>query len=508
MTREWLADKMRMAVALRVTGKTGSRLIHQEGQSMRKDFYPALETAMHHALEYLRTVDERPVGPTASLETLRQRLCKQWNHDPMPAESVVNDLVKDIEGGLNNSVNARFYAWVIGGSLPSALAADWLTSTWDQNAGLYSVSPASAIIEEAVGSWLKDLFRLPVSSSFALVTGCQMAHTTCLAAARTWLLKQRGWDVERQGMSGSPQVRVFCGARHATIDRTLHLLGFGDQSVTSLQVDRAGALDAGALEAALRESHGQPAIVLLQAGDVNTGGFDDFEALIPIARQHGAWTHVDGAFGMWAAASPRFEGRVRGLERAHSWATDGHKWLNVPYDCGYAFVAEPDAHRASMSYRASYLTQQEVARDPMDWNPEFSRRARGFASYAALRELGRVGVQELVERCCDCAAQLVAGLGGLEGVEVLSTPVINQGLVTFLDPSGAVSNEWSDEVIAQIAAEGTAFFSGTTASGGRRAMRVSVSNWQTSSEDVAKTVAAVERVLTRMRQRQPVPLSS
>ena len=474
---------------------------------MRKDFYPALETAMHHALDYLRTVDERPVGPTASLETLRRRLGKEWNHDPMPAESVVNDLVRDIEGGLNNSVNARFYAWVIGGCLPSALAADWLTSTWDQNAGLYSVSPASAIIEEAVGSWLKALFRLPASSSFALVTGCQMAHTTCLAAARTWLLKRQGWDVEARGMSGSPQIRVFCGIRHATIDRALHLLGFGNQSLTTLRVDSVGALESSALEAALGEVHGQPAIVLLQAGDVNTGSFDDFEALIPIAHQYGAWVHVDGAFGMWAAASPRFEPLVRGVERAHSWATDGHKWLNVPYDCGYAFVAEPDAHRASMSYQASYLTQQDVARDPLDWNPEFSRRARGFASYAALRELGRTGVQELVERCCDCAAQLVAGLGELEGVEVLSSPIINQGLVTFPDPSGELSNEWTDEVIAEIAAEGTAFFSGTTWNG-RRAMRISVSNWQTSNEDVVKTIAAVERVLTRMRQSRQVVKSS
>lgn len=300
-------------------------------------------------------------------------------------------------------------------------------------------------------------------------------------------------------MSGSPQIRVFCGVRHATIDRTVRLLGFGDQSVTKLRVNDVGALDPSALEEALREMDGQPAIVLLQAGDVNTGGFDDFETLIPIARQYGAWTHVDGAFGMWAAASPRFEPLVRGLEQAHSWATDGHKWLNVPYDCGYAFVAEPDAHQASLSYKASYLTQQDVARDPMDWNPEFSRRARGFASYAALRELGRTGVQELVERCCDCAAQLVAGLGELEGVEVLSRPVINQGLVTFPDPSGEVSNEWNDKVIAEIAAEGTSFFSGTTTADGRRAMRISVSNWQTSSEDVIKTVAGVERVLTRMR---------
>ena len=474
---------------------------------MRKDFYPALTAAMAHSAQYLRTVDERPVGATVSLETLRRRLCKAWNHYSIPAESVVDDLVKDVEGGLNNSVNARFYAWVIGGSLPSALAADWLTSTWDQNAGLYSVSPASAIVEEAVGAWLKDLFHLPLSSSFALVTGCQMAHATCLAAARTWLLKRQGWDVERQGMSGSPRIHVFCGVRHGSIDRALRLLGLGDQSVTELAVDKVGALDPDALEGALRENEGQPAIVLLQAGDVNTGGFDNFETLIPIARKYGAWAHVDGAFGMWAAASPRFEPLVRGMEQAHSWATDGHKWLNVPYDCGYAFVAEPDAHRASMTYHASYLTQEDVARDPMDWNPEFSRRARGFASYAALRELGRAGVRELVERCYDCAAELVAGLGELEGVTVLSSPMINQGLVSFPDPSGAVSNEWNDEVIAEIAAEGTSFFSGTATLAGRRAMRISVSNWQTSHEDVVKTVAGIERVLTRMRQREAAKMN-
>ena len=471
---------------------------------MRKDFQPALEAALQQALEYLRTVDDRPVGATVSLETLRRRLCKEWNHHPMLADDVVNELAADIEGGLNNSVNARFYAWVIGGSLPSALAADWLTSTWDQNAGLYSVSPASAIVEEAVGAWLKRLFRLPSHTTFALVTGCQMAHTTCLAAARTWLLKKHGWDVEQQGMSGSPQIRVFCGERHGSIDRTLRLLGFGSQSLTELRVDSSGALEGAALEQALRDQHGQPAIVLLQAGDINTGSFDDFETLIPIARRYGAWTHVDGAFGLYATASPRYEHLVRGMDQAHSWATDGHKWLNVPYDCGYAFVAEPEAHRACMTYQASYLTHQSLTRDPMDWNPEFSRRARGFATYAALRELGRLGVQEMVERGCDCAAELVAGLGQLEGVTVLRSPVINQGLVSFPDPSGAVSNEWNDAVIAAIAAEGTAYFSGTTTKEGRRGMRVSVSNWQTSHEDVMRTVASVERVLAKMRHdRQP-----
>src|SRR5262249_20116150 len=237
---------------------------------MRKDFQPALEAALHQALEYFCTVDDRPVGATASLETLRRRLCKEWNHHPMLPGDVVNEPAADIAARLHNSLNARFYAWVIGGSLPSALAADWLTSTWDQNAGLYAVSPASAVVEEAVGLWLKSLFKLPADASFALVTGCQMAHTTFLAAARTWLLKKHGWDVEQQGMSGSPQIRVLCGERHGTIDRTVRLLGLGSQSLINVRVDSTGGLDASALENTLRELKGQPAIVHLQAGDVNT----------------------------------------------------------------------------------------------------------------------------------------------------------------------------------------------------------------------------------------------
>lgn len=461
---------------------------------MRKDFSPALETAFRRALEYLNKVDDQPVGPTATLDELRTRICKEWNERGIPAEQVVDELACDIEGGLNNSVNARFYAWVIGGSLPAALAADWLTSTWDQNAGMYSVSPASAIVEEAVGAWLIDVFRLPKETAFALVTGCQMAHTTCLAAARDFVLRRHGWDVEKQGMAGSPPIKVFCGERHTTIDRALRLLGFGDASIVTLDTNEQDQLRPSALENALRNHGGKPAIVLLQAGDVNTGGFDYFEALIPIARKYGAWTHVDGAFGMWAAASPRYDELTRGMGTAHSWACDGHKWLNVPYDCGYAFVAERDAHRASMTAQATYLTHQNEARDPLDWNPEFSRRGRGFASYAAMRELGRAGVREMVERNCDCAAAIVDGLAKLPRVDVLASPIINQGVVAFRDPAGAVSDEWNDRVIAAIAKEGTSFFSGTTFKG-RRAMRISVSNWQTDAGDVKRTIAGVERAL-------------
>ena len=463
---------------------------------MRKDFSPVLKTALQRAIDYLTAVDDQPVGPTASLEELRARICKPWESEGRDACQVIEELVESVKGGLNNSANARFYAWVIGGSLPSALAADWLTSTWDQNAGMYTVSPASAVVEEAVGEWLKDLFGLPEQTSFALVTGCQMAHATCLAAARSWLLKNQGWDVERQGMAGSPPITVVCGARHATIDRALRLLGIGDFSILTLDTDEAGGLLVDSLEVALHNLKGKPVLVLLQAGDVNTGGFDDCETLVPVVRKYNAWAHVDGAFGMWALASPKFKSLTKGIQRAHSWATDGHKWLNVPYDCGYAFVAEPEAHRASMSHQASYLMHQNAARDPLDWNPEFSRRARGFASYAALRELGRNGVREIVERNCDCAAALVEGLGRLERVEVLSPAIINQGLVAFLDPEGRASDKWNERVIAEIAGEGTSYFSGTTWRG-RRAARISVSNWQTSLEDVERTIAGVKRAMER-----------
>jgi glutamate/tyrosine decarboxylase-like PLP-dependent enzyme len=461
---------------------------------MRKDFKGVLELTLRRALEYLENVDTRPVGPTVSVDALRSRYCKPWNDQGIAASTVIDELIRDTDGALDNSVNARFYAWVIGGTLPSALAADWLTSTWDQNAGMYSVSPASAMIEEAVGEWLKDLFALPQHASFALVTGCQMAHTTCLAAARSWLLEKDGWDAERQGIAGSPAIKVFCGTRHATIDRALRLLGFGDDSLHALDETQSGSLAPAALEKALREAKGSPSLVLLQAGDVNTGGFDDFEALIPIAHKYGAWVHVDAAFGLYVAASPKYKHWLRGAEKADSWATDGHKWLNVPYDCGYAFVAHPDAHRRSMSYQAHYLSHQTEARDPLDWNPEFSRRARGFASYAALRELGRNGVREMIERNCECASSIVDGLVQLENVEVLFKPIINQGLVAFLDPSGKPSDEWNEQMIAEIVKEGTSFFSGTTWNG-RRAMRISVCNWQTSLEDVARTIEGVKRAM-------------
>ena len=395
------------------------------------DFRSSLQLALSASLRHLESLDAAPVDATASLHDLRARLGKPLAQAGVAPAEVVEELVRDVEGGLIGSAGGRFFGWVVGGAVPSSLAADWLAAAWDQNAGLYAAGPAAAVAEEVAGGWLKDILGLPASASFAFVTGCQMAHTTCLAAARHAVLARRGWDVEQAGLCGAPPIRVVTSAeRHGTIDRALRLLGLGRACVVDLPADEMGRLTPGALERALDDG---PTIVLLQAGDLNIGAYDPFAELIPIAHGRGAWVHVDGAFGLWANASPRFRHLLRGVEAADSWATDGHKWLNVPYDSGFAFVADPVAHRAAMSYRASYLTYDQAARDQLDWTPEWSRRARGFATYCALRELGRDGVAALIDRCCDHARAIVRGIGALPGAEVVWDPQINQGLVAFGD---------------------------------------------------------------------------
>jgi glutamate/tyrosine decarboxylase-like PLP-dependent enzyme len=438
------------------------------------------------ATGYLEDLADGRVNATATLEELRSRLGRPLTEKGVMPEQVIVELADDSKGGLIGSAGGRFFGWVIGGALPTALAADWLASAWDQNAGLYAAGPAAAVVEEVAGGWLKELLGLPTAASFAFVTGCQMAHTTCLAAARHRLLERRGWDVEQRGLFGAPPIRVVTSAeRHGTIDRALRLLGMGRDCVVDIAADDQGRLDPAALEAALDDS---PTIVLLQAGDLNIGAYDPFAELIPIANRRGAWVHVDGAFGLWANASPRYRHLLTGVAAADSWATDGHKWLNVPYDSGYAFVADPVAHRAAMSYRASYLTHDEAARDQLDWTPEWSRRARGFATYAAIRELGRRGVAQLIEQCCDHARAIVTGIGKLPGAEVVWMPQINQGLVAF----GGEAR--TDAVIAAINASGEAFFGGTTWRG-RRCMRVSVCNWKTNEDDVRRAIAAAKQAL-------------
>jgi len=362
-------------------------------QKTNLQFSEPLSAAFQAALSHLSNLDSSPVAATATVGELRKRLSRPLPQEGAPPAQVVRELAASVQGGLLGSTSGGFFGWVIGGSLPAALAADWLSSAWDQNAVLYATSPAAAVVEEIVGGWLKDILGLPASASFALTSGCQMAHMTCLAAARHYLLGHCGWDVEAQGLSGVPRIRILAsGQQHGSIQRAVRLLGLGRSQIKTLPTDLVGRVRPEVLERELAGGAASPTIVTLQAGDSSTGACEDFETLIPMAKTRGAWVHVDGAFGLWAAASPKYKHLVKGVEQADSWTTDGHKWLNVPFDCGYAFVAHPEAHRASMCYSAPYFTLNIEARDQMDWTPEWSRRARGFPTYAALRQLGRDGV--------------------------------------------------------------------------------------------------------------------
>ena len=461
-------------------------------------FREPLELAFRNALAHLEGLETSPVAPRASFEELRARMTRPLTDEGVAASQVIDELVADTAGGIMGNAGGRFYSWVIGGVVPAALAADWLTSTWDQNAGIYVSAPAAALAEEISAAWMKELLGIPADASFAFVTGCQMAHVTALAAARHGVSARAGWNVEERGLCASPAIRVYASKeRHGSVKRAVRFLGLGSDNLIGLGTDGEGRLLASTLDAALsahaRDSGNSPAIVVLQAGELNTGVFDDFETLIPIARRYGAWVHIDGAFGLWANASPRFRHLTVGVGAADSWATDGHKWLNVPYDCGYAFVADAEAQRAAMSYQASYL-MASAARDEIDWNPEWSRRARGFATYAAIRQLGRGGIAEVVERCCDHARALTLGIGGLRGAEALWTPVLNQGLVRFLDAAGVDHDRRTDEVIAAIQASGEAYFGGVTWRG-MRAMRISLCNWMTTGSDVERVIAAVAKIL-------------
>jgi glutamate/tyrosine decarboxylase-like PLP-dependent enzyme len=451
---------------------------------------PALEAAAAHATQFLRGLAERPVGATAGAEELRARLGGPLPDGPTDPAEVVAQLAKLADDGLVASAGPRYFGFVVGGSLPAALAADWLATAWDQNAGLFVLGPAAATVEEVAAGWLTDLLGLPSEATTGFVTGGLAANFTGLAAARHQVLAEAGWDVERDGLIGAPPVEVVVGAeRHVTIDVALRYLGLGSGRLRVVPADGQGRLDAAALPEALAACQG-PTIVCAQAGNVSTGAVDPLPAICAAAHDHGAWVHVDGAFGLWAAASPAYRHLVAGVEQADSVATDAHKWLNVPYDSGLAFVARPAAHRAAFAKVASYLTPgQGDERDPDGFVPEASRRARGFAVWAALRSLGRSGVAELVERCCGHARRFADALGAADGVEVLNEVVLNQVLVRFLDPGGDHDGR-TREVIRRVQADGALWLSGTTWHG-MGAMRISVSNWSTGQADVDRSVAAI-----------------
>ncbi|HUQ23075.1 MAG TPA: pyridoxal-dependent decarboxylase [Gaiellaceae bacterium] len=440
-----------------------------------------------YAAQFLGTLDERPIRAEASVEELRDALGGPLPERGSEAAQVIAELIAGAEPGVVAMPSGRYFGFVIGGALPAALAADWLTSTWDQNAGLVAGGPSAAVVEEVALEWLRELLALPAGVSAGFVTGCQMAHVTALAAARHHVLAAAGWDVARDGLQEAPRIRVLVGdERHVTVDRAFRYLGIGAAQIEPLAVDDQGRMVADALRAALETGAG-PTIVCAQAGNVNTGAFDPLEEIADAVQGTGAWLHLDGAFGLWAAASPRFRHLVAGADRADSWATDCHKWLNVPYDSGVAFCAHPESHRAAMSVRASYLEQAEpgAARDQLDWNPEFSRRARGFPIYAALRSLGRAGIAEMVERCCDHASRFGELLAEEPDVEILNDVVLNQVLVRF-----GGDDALTQATVRGVQEDGTCWLSGTQWQG-RAAMRISVSNWQTSVEDVERSASAI-----------------
>jgi glutamate/tyrosine decarboxylase-like PLP-dependent enzyme len=449
-----------------------------------------LDDTATYAAEFLERLPGRAVAPSATAEQLREELGGPLTASPRDPHRVVAELARAADPGIMATPGGRFFGFVIGGSLPAALAADWLTSAWDQNAGLYAAAPAASVVEEVCGAWLIDVLGLPEDTSFGFVTGCQMANFTALAAARHSVLEAVGWDVEAEGLSGAPPIRIIVGEeRHVTIDRALRFLGFGSANLRTVPADGQGRMRVDALSAALAESSG-PTIVCAQAGNVNTGAIDPLRAICDAAHEVGAWVHVDGAFGMWAAASPALRHLTEGIEHADSWATDAHKWLNVPYDSGLVFCAHPAAHQAAMGVHASYLVHSvNRERDEMDWNPDFSRRARGFPVYAALRSLGRSGVGDLVDRCCAHARRFAEALEREPRVEVLNEVVLNQVLVRFLDPGGD-HDARTRAVVKAVQEDGTCWLGGTTWQG-KAAMRISVSNWSTTAEDVDRSVAAI-----------------
>ena len=434
------------------------------------------------AADYLESMPSRPVFPRVLPDELRAALGGPLQDGPLDAAQVISELAGAADPGIVASGSGRYFGFVIGGTLPAAMAADWLASAWDQNAGLYTCSPAASVVEEITRQWLLDLLGLPAGASMGFVTGTQMAHVTGLAAARLHVLEQVGWDVNREGLSGAPRVTVLTGARgHVTIDRAMRLLGLG--TPTKVESDAEGRIVVEALGQALSELSG-PTIVCAQVGEVNTGAMDPIAAIADLCEGTDRWLHVDGAFGLWAAASPALRGLTAGLERADSWTTDAHKWLNVPYDSGIVVCAHPDSHRRAMTVQAAYLVQTEDAqrvRDGFDWTPEFSRRARVFPIYAALRSLGRSGVAQMVERSCEMARLAAERLSAIPGIEVMNEVVLNQVLFRFPDDA------LTDAALAGAQLAGDVWLSGTTIDG-RSAMRLSVSNWQTEEDDIERVI--------------------
>lgn len=462
----------------------------------QSDWKKVIAAAMGPAQDYLESLPDRPVfRPVAYPDEIRGRFGGSLPDEGSAPERVVSDLAADIEPYLNAHASGRFFGFVIGGLHPASYGADLLTSTWDQNTGLYPITPGTAIVEEVAVGWLLDLLHLPADSSVGLVTGGQMANFTCLAAARGGVLRQAGWDVEADGLQGAPKVNVVVKAEsHSTIFRALRFLGLGTSNAVQVACDDQARIDPAALDQTLNGLEG-PTIVCVESANINTGSFDRFNEVADAAERHRergnpTWVHVDGAIGLWALASPAMRELTAGMDRLDSWSTDAHKLLNVGYDSGIAICKDSAAHRSAMSTTASYLIQSEGAtRDPMDWNPEFSRRARGLPLYATLKSMGRRGVVDLVDRTHRLSVMFAEKLAETGRAEILNDVVFNQVLVRWIDPNGE-HDAFNDRVMECVQAGGEAYFSGTNA-GGMRLMRISVADWATDESDVDRAIAAL-----------------
>jgi glutamate/tyrosine decarboxylase-like PLP-dependent enzyme len=450
----------------------------------RADQYTAaLDVAAGHAQRWLTSLADRPVPPRMTADELRPAFGTVIPDGPTDPAAVIEQLGTATDPGLMAIASGRFFGWVMGGTLPAALAADWLVSAWDQNAGLRTATPGVVAVEDTAADWLLDILGLPAHCDVGFVTGATMANFTCLAAAREQVLTAIGWDLPAVGLTGAPRVQVLVGAdRHASVDLALRYLGLGRPVV--VPADEQGRIDVAALADALEDG---PAIVCLQAGNLHSGAFDEFAPAIRVAHRHRAWVHVDGAFGLWAGATPTHRHLVDGYAAADSWATDAHKTLNVPYDCGVAVVAHPTALRSALGVQTSYLIA-DAAGDPFDKVPELSRRARGVPVWAALAALGRRGVADLVDRLVQQAQAIATGIAAIDGVEVVNDVVYTQLCFTVGDA------ERTRAVTDHLLAGGVTWMSGSAWSG-RQVIRVSVSNWATDDQDIAMSIDAVRRAV-------------
>ncbi len=459
---------------------------------------PLLERASRHAREYLETIAERHVGATASGDDLRRILRRPLPEHGDAGGEVLDDLARAAQHGTTASQGPRYFGFVTGGSLPVATAADWLVSAWDQNAQVYVMSPLAAVAEEVAADWLKEIFGLPAAWSVGFVTGAQMANFTSLLAARHHVLQAVGWDVERDGLFGAPAIDVIVSDQsHRTVITALRMLGLGGERLHRVNTDAQGRMRTEHLAEVLQQGSG-PCIVCTQIGNVNTGAADPLAEIAAVTRLRGAWLHVDAAFGLWAAASPPRRHLTAGIEQTDSIATDGHKWLNVPYDSGLVFTAHRESHQGALMVPAHYIQMTDGERDPRAFTPDESRRARGVTVYAALRALGRRGVGELVDRLCRHAERIADRLRRHAQVRVLNDVVLNQVLVQFVPLPGDPRAEdvFTQDVVAGVQKDGTCWL-GATVWHGQRAARISICNWSTTEQDVDRSAAAILSVLER-----------